>query len=649
MKINLRHLVVHTRQTTEKISFSEAVTFLHGPVGTGKSTVARLVDYCLGGDLENTPALQQEFVSAELALDLGIYECTIERGAVDKQGVRLTWSGPDGDLGSVNAPFDDKKELLLDGAEVYNLSDAIFHLCGVTPIKVRKSRDPDSPLIRLSFRDIWWYCYLDQTHLDSSFFRFEDTFRRRKSQDAMRFFTGLYSERLSELEAELFRTMDQQRTKREAVQQIRSFMTRFELGSESEMIARLQNAKQELAEAERRRTELERNRSAQTHPTDTLRGKLRQLSAGVEDLHQAIAESKELVAKQRALRAELITAKIKAKRADRARIILEGVRYSRCPECGNDVSDRPCDDMQCRLCGGTHTVDAEITSSELSSELEALRRDLNERIDQITDSIARREYELGRTERQLKQAQQQKASLDKQLQEELARYDSAFVERVRDIEKEIATLIERITFLQQLQQMPQAINDLEEEAGALQGSIDRLKTSITEERDHLYAADENIAAIAAEFKRIMLSVSFPGVSAEDKVVIDPRNWEPTVFHAEQEWTFWNVGSGGKKTLFNVCYALAIHAVALECGMPVPDILIIDSPTKNISEDENPELVQLLYAEIYQLAKGRNGQMLQFLLIDSELVAPSADLPGFSERRMAGEPDAPRLIPYYTGP
>lgn len=646
MKIQLRHLIVRTRRTIEKISFSEAVTFLHGPVSTGKSTVARLVDYCLGGHLENTPALQQEFVAAELALTLGRYECTIERAAYDTQSVRLTWSGPEGDIGSINAPLHPQENSLLDDAEVYNLSDAIFHLCGVSPIKVRqRSRDPDSPLIRLSFRDIWRYCYLDQTHLDSSFFRLEDPFRGRKSQDAMRFFTGLHSERLSQLENELTRTIDEQRSKREAVKQIRSFMIRFELGSEVDMIVQLRTAEQELTDAERRRTELECNRSAQIHPTDALRNELRELSAKVESLLQAIGESKELVAEQSALRAELITAKVKAERVDRAKRILEGVQYCRCPECGDDVSDRPHNDMMCRLCGSTHTVDASVTSSEI----EAMRRDLNERIDQITDSIKRREHELGRTNRQLEQVQKQKVSLDKQLQEELARYDSAFIESIRGTEMEIATLVERIAFLQKLQQMPQAINALEVEAGALQGKIDGLRTSMAEERSRLRAADKNIEAIAVEFKRIMLSVSFPGVSAEDKVVIDPRNWKPTVIHDDVEWSFWEAGSGGKKTLFNVCYALAIHSVALERGMPIPGILIIDSPTKNISEDENPELVRSLYAEIYQLARGQTGNLLQFLLIDSDLVAPTTELPGFSERRMAGESNAPRLIPYYRGP
>lgn len=46
MKMQLRHLLVHTRRSVEQIQFSEVVTFIHGPVSTGKSTVARLVDYC---------------------------------------------------------------------------------------------------------------------------------------------------------------------------------------------------------------------------------------------------------------------------------------------------------------------------------------------------------------------------------------------------------------------------------------------------------------------------------------------------------------------------------------------------------------------------------------------------------------------------
>ena len=621
------------------------MTFLYGPVGTGKSTVARLIDYCLGGDLERTPAIQQEFVAAQLSVELGDYACKLERAATDTQSVRASWSRNETDFGSVNAPFA-AGETPLIGEDVHNLSDLLFYLCGITPIKVRqRTRDPDSPMIRLSFRDIWSFCYLEQTHLDSSFFRLEDPFRGRKSQDAMRFFTGLHSERLSQFETELYRTIDEQQGKREAVRQIRQFMTQFELGSEIDFAVQIEQAKRELSEAEAQRLQLENDRDARVHPTDPLRERLRLMGRQIGDLLTAIRATEDAIAEQRALRAELITTKVKADRTEQAGRLLEGVEYARCPKCGTDISQRACASGECTLCGSDVTSQTPMSSLEL----EAMRRELNDRIDNIADSIERRDRALGRSKRQLELLRAEKATLDQTLQHELARYDSAFVESVRALDREIATLIERLRSLTRLQEMPRAINDLEEQAGSLQGQIDRLRSAIDEERSRLRHADENVAAIARQFKSIMLSVGFPGVSQDDEIVISPRNWRPVVVHGNQEWSFWDAGSGGKKTLFNVCYALALHEAARENDMPVPNVLVIDSPTKNISDDENPELVRALYRQIYRLASPADSEATQFLLIDSDLVESENRLPGFVQRHLAGEPDAPSLIPYYSGP
>jgi rubrerythrin len=645
MMVRLKQMLITTRQTTENLGFSDSVTFLYGPVGTGKSTVARLVDYCFGGELERTPAIQQEFVAVQLAVNLGDYHCTLERASTDTQGVRVSWSHHDKDIGSVNAPLAATDVPVL-GEEVYNLSDLLFFLCGITPIKVRKrTRDPDSPMVRLSFRDIWSYCYLDQTHLDSSFFRLEDPFRGRKSQDAMRFFTGLHSERLSQLETELFRAIDEQQGKRAAVLQIRQFMMRFHLGSELDVAGQIAQTRREQSEAEVRRQQLERDRDARVHPTDGLREQLRAMGSKIGELLTAIRATEEAVAEQRALRAELITSKIKADRTEHAARLLEGVEYTRCPQCGSDVSERIPVPGSCRLCGSPGAQQSTVSSLEL----EAMRRELNDRIDQIADSIERRERALGRSKRQLEQLRAEKSVLDQTLHRELARYDSAFVESVRALDREVATLTERLRSLDTLQEMPRAINALEEEAGALQGTIDRLRSGIEEERSRLRLADENVAVIAARFKSIMLSVGFPGVVEADEVVIDIRSWRPVILHGGQEWSFWDAGSGGKKTLFNVCYALALHEAARERGMPVPNLLVIDSPTKNISDDENPELIRALYREIYRLSLTTQGDAIQFLLIDSDLVEPENELPGFAYHRLAGVPGAPSLIPYYTGP
>lgn len=646
MKIRLNKLIVTTRRTTEVVTLSPSVTFVYGPVGTGKSTVARLIDYCLGGDLERTPAVQKEFVSAQLFADFDVHTCTFERSATDTQYVRASWSRGDDEIESINAPLEADPAAPILGDGVYNLSDLLFHLCGVTPIKVRKRmRDPDSPMIRLSFRDIWWYCYLDQTHLDSSFFRLEDPFRGRKSQDAMRFFTGLHSERLSELETELYRAIDQQKGKREAAHQIRQFMDRFDLGSELDVESRIEAARRELSESENRRRSLESRRVATIHPTDPMRAQLREMGDQLSELGASIKETEDAIFEQRALRAELITTKVKADRTEQAGKLLDGVDYIRCPECSTDISQREVVLGACKLCGS----ETESAGPMDSLELEAARRELNDRIDQLNDSIQRRERALTQSIRQFDRLRSEKGDLDRVLQQELSRYDSAFIESVRSLDRENATLTERIRSLEKLRKMPESISELEDQAAELQGKIDRLKGAIEQEGKRLQNANENAAAIANNFKSIMLSVGFPGVSEKDEVVVDPRSWRPVILHDEQEWTFWEAGSGGKKTLFNVCYALAVHETARERGLPVPNVLVIDSPTKNISEDMNPDLVKSLYREIYRLASGTGDKAIQFLLIDSDLVEPGEGFPNFLQRRMAGAEDAPSLIPYYEGP
>src|SRR3977135_3019003 len=61
-----------------------------------------------------------------------------------------------------------------------------------------------------------------------------------------------------------------------------------------------------------------------------------------------------------------------------------------------------------------------------------------------------------------------------------------------------------------------------------------------------------------------------------------------------------IRSGGKMVLFKICFALALHLTAAERDLPIPRILVIDSPMKNITPDINPEIFQFFYRELYRL-------------------------------------------------
>jgi hypothetical protein len=277
MRIRLNTLQLQFRKQTELIDLTAQITFFHGPISSGKSSIARLIDYCLGGNLHATLALTQELVAATLDLSVGGYRVLLEREGLESSAVRATWSNAEGMTGAVLAPLHAGEEPVWS-QDVYNLSDLLFHLAGVSPMKVRRSkRDPDSQLVRLSFRDLMWYCYLDQDHLDSSFFNLEDDSRRYKSRDVMRFIVGFYTERMSNLERELEDVVNSRIAKEEAAKQIRLFLRDLDFGTPVELGAEISKAESELEGA---RVQLVSLRQDHQHGTST---------HFVDDLRQRIA------------------------------------------------------------------------------------------------------------------------------------------------------------------------------------------------------------------------------------------------------------------------------------------------------------------------------------------------------------------------
>lgn len=185
-----------------------------------------------------------------------------------------------------------------------------------------------------------------------------------------------------------------------------------------------------------------------------------------------------------------------------------------------------------------------------------------------------------------------------------------------------------------------------------QGEETRLRAQVLDEQATLTAADRNIAEIEQTFLDALLAVGMPGVGPDDTVVINRRTWIPSVCVGGDEnlqWGFATAGSGGKKTLFNVCYSLAVHRVASERNLPLPRFLIIDTPMKNIGEEVNRDLFAGFYRYLYALAGGTLSDK-QFVVIDNEFIAPTdVDLP-IIERYMTPSDNAhPPLISYYRGP
>jgi hypothetical protein len=203
LQFHLISLVLAFKKETVTIPLAE-ISYFWGQMGAGKTSIARLIDYCLGGNIELSPALQNEFVSASLKLRLEKGPLEIERGR-DSNTVIARWGEKDGAI-QASIPARDAHGELIPGTGIENLSDLIFWMSSLTPPRVRKSKTKaDSEAKRLSIRNLLWYCYLDQDEIDSSFFHLDsgNQFSRLASLDVIRYVTGYQDDHILDLEAQL--------------------------------------------------------------------------------------------------------------------------------------------------------------------------------------------------------------------------------------------------------------------------------------------------------------------------------------------------------------------------------------------------------------------------------------------------------------
>ena len=648
MKIKFDRLEILCKRSLETITFSDHLTYIHGMISSGKSTIARLIDFCLGGELEQTPAIRQEFVSARLLASFEDNRVEFLRGLEDVNHVQVTWSGSK-ESGGVTAPIRQGPEKTPIWSDtVYNLTDLLYYLVGVKSIRVRKSKTKtDAALVRLSFRDLIWYCYLEQEDLDSSFYKLKEPVLLSKSRDVMRFVLGYYTEEFSRLNEVLASSISERQYLETQTFERRAFLDAIGYGSRSSL--------ERIIEEERHKSELQESALSTlandykqaTHQADDLREKLRIKSKELSKEEEAVADVRIMIDEQEGLKSELISSKLKHARFLDASAVLSGVDFERCPVCGQGFAEsKGISEGRCSLCGR----EVRKPLSGRTPEQMMFEGDLDVRIRELSESIERHKMSLKSQSERLSRFKEEKSELDCELDRAVHDYDSRYLGRFREAERELASTKERISGLMKFLQMHDSVDASAKKVGEIKAEQSLIKTRIKEEEKGMESASKRTSELSQEYRGILLAVLIPGIDESCQVTISTDDWIPRIRCADgTDWSFYDAGSAGKKTMLKTCYALALHVVAARHNLPLPGFLIIDTPMKNISEDVNRDIFEGFYRHLYRLAVGPLSDT-QIIIIDKEYIPPDVSLDlHIRERFMTTDDDTnPPLISYYRG-
>lgn len=648
MKLALKKLHLSLHRSIERIDLPGVVYFF-GPIGSGKSSIGRLIDFCLGGSYNWTPALQAEMVSASLEMSVNDVPVTLHRDK-DSGQVVAAWQERDETL-QVLIPARTGTNAVLPNLGVVVLSDLLFYLAKEeAPYVRRRKGSPDERLERLSFRDLFRFCYLDQEGMDNVFFRLDsDNYPiRAKSVDALRYVLGYRTEQVAELESRLQEVREQRLGLLSGAQALAKALIDAGLDDINGYDVKIESTKAEIDRARAAAQAARQQRAPAPHAAEELREHARRLAQEQIALEQASSDVDLRIADLERHTNELQMLSVRFQRTASARMVLGGVDFSSCPRCTQVLPAR--ETGLCSVCGQPE----HITNAVGALGETVVNEDLRARQVELKETLVRMLKQRRAIQLRTAEVAAERRAADHSLEVRLKEYDSAFLSQALQHERTVATLEQRLDAMLKYRKLPDVLQEQQTQAEALKIDEAELRAKIETAKKSAFNDRKNVELLGELFLDCLVRTKFPDVRANYRVEIDPTTFYPRIPLGAGEalvvLSFDNAGSGGMKALFKTCYALALHRVCARADdAKLPPVLIIDTPTKNVSSIENPEVIAAFFRLVYELAAGELVET-QFVIIDNEFnaVPDDIDLPISSRHLVNGDSDNPPLIPYLAG-
>jgi hypothetical protein len=486
--------------------------------------------------------------------------------------------------------------------------------------------------------------------MDSSFFNLDDDanpFVRLKSRDVLRFIVGFHQENVSDLEAELEQVREDRLRCEAAAQAIKEALEAEHLATPLEIEALRQKIKTDIEGLEIQITAIRaKTGEMRTHETELLQTRGRKLSIQLSEIDDAMSDIEQNVAKDKSHRNTLLSLTTRQKRAQSARSVLTGVEFAQCPQCYQPLQPREAG--LCPVCGQAH---AEILQSPIDED--SIETDTKARADELDERIKLQVEEARHLQRQREALVAEKTVVDRDLNQASQEYDSVYLASALALEKERARLLQRAEDLRQVEALANKIERLQKESIRLAGREAEIRAELKIARTKAEQDTSNLDLLKTLFLDCLLRSRLHGFLADDFVEINSPSFLPQVYGRNTgdmvRTSFANLGSGGKKTFFKCCFAVAIHRLAARVVAFLPKILIIDSPMKNISERENPDQFAGFHEMLHELAETELKDT-EFIVIDKEIFRPKeGHILKFQERHMKpDDAENPPLIRNYRG-
>jgi len=563
--ILLRKLVLVGWRKNYITNFYPGVNVIYGDSTTGKSSIVECINYLLGSsDFNYDTEIETSVRYVALELELSGKVFLIKRDIFDVNKVVEVFPSTFEEHASVFPKKYAPKYGSNPGPDGF-LSDFLLASLGLPIVKVRSApMKDDSEMVRLSFRDLFKFCYLNQDDVGSkNLLSISYPVLHVKNKSTFRYIFNLLDENITLLEAELGSVRAERTKLEQKYENVSDFLRQTDILAAVTLEDSLEESEQEEKLLVSRLKEL----NATLIGDSETQGYLRQCIADGGSVLRMLAE-------------------------DRSKIETSIERYSRLKNdyqqdisklkavlVAKDVIGEDSDQVfNCPICD--NILDAEVIkenfcideSDKANHEINSLSRRIRE-LDVLLDE-ERNTYQDVLSRIRSEGAEQDR--LRRLLDEEMAEVVSPYLVERDGISAELATVREHKRQIEYWIKVRKQQNQIFSEIETLTRTIDRISLQLADLRKKAPSIGEVLAVLGDLLNDYLAKV---GIRGRIGVGISEQSILPVLRSRDYK----NVTSGGLRTILSIGYYMSLFNRAVRDDINLPPFLMIDTVGKYLGK------------------------------------------------------------------
>lgn len=550
-----------------EVVFKSGLNFITGPTSTGKSSIAVMIDYALG-DKSHKKYIEIRESCKDVQLDFSINNSKyrLVRPLFDFQKpVKLfRWND------KTQNYHDDYELLEIKISVKQSLSSFLLEELGLPKnLKIINQN--------FSFRDLYKYCYISQTVIDS-----EDLLKEKqygpslKRKPTFEIIFNIYDQLLDELKTNAKAKSEEINVLENRRDGVDDFLKGLDMIERSFFEERKQEMEIELQAKIEKLTELKAKGKLNNNQSLELEHKIIENKDFIVLQETKIREQYDYLDKLFLLRNQYDS------EIDQIEFIIDSdknlrkLEFEVCPSCLHDLNKINKEKKKCILCGTTLENLNELEIKAYITELKKIKRKNKSLSQFITDQ----EINLSnlKREKQIKIGELQK--LEFELDHLRKEYVSPFIEQIERFNFEIGSLKNRINEMENSLLVINNFHKLNQKIIYEKGIFQTIKDQIRLTEAKANDKESVIKDLSENFYGILSKFSFPKLS---EAYLDDK-YLPYVRGVKYD----QLGSLGAVTMVTMAYFLSILIKGIEDNNHHPGLLIIDSPRKNLGSDSKDD-------------------------------------------------------------